>query len=158
MRETSASATLLSQYHAGLEAEIALLGRLETIATRQLTAAEEGDLPALGIAIDERDEAMSALVTIEHELKPIRQELASMAESLRSIPEFEAVAALHRHAAQRVASIVSGDGRAMEALQAAERARRFAMQTLEQGESTLAAYRRVVAPSPTHAALFSRRG
>src|SRR5690349_12099166 len=111
MRETSASAALLSQYHAGLEAEIALLARLEAIATRQLIAAEQGDLPTLGIAIDERDEAMSALVTIEHELKPIRLELAAIAESLRIIPEFETVAALHRHAAQRVASIVAGDGK-----------------------------------------------
>src|SRR6185436_16897850 len=89
----AAIAALIAQYHAGLEAELALLQRLEGIAARQREASEDGDMDALGIAGDERDQAMSALVVIEHELKPIRLELVAMREELKEVPAFEAVAA-----------------------------------------------------------------
>ncbi len=149
---------LLAQYQAGLEAELALLDRLESLAGRQRDASELGNFEALGVASDERDRTMAALVTIEHELKPIRQVIAEQREALAATTAFEVVAALHRHAAQRVTAIVGTDERALAALKEAERARRFAAMTLEQGEATLAAYRRVVAPAPAHASLFSRKG
>ncbi len=149
---------LLAQYQAGLEAELSLLDRLETLATRQRDASETCNFEALGAASDERDRTMSALVVIEHELKPIRQVIAERRESLAELSAFEAVAALHRHAAQRVTAIVGTDARALAALKEAEQARRFAAMALEQGENTLAAYRRVVAPAPEHASLISRKG
>jgi len=151
-------AGLLAQYQAGLEAELSLLDRLELLATRQQEASEAGDFTALAEATDERDRTMSALVVIEHELKPIRQVIAEKRESLTELAAFESVAALHRHAAQRVTAIVGTDARALAALKQAEQARRFAAMALEQGENTLAAYRRVVAPAPAHASLFSRKG
>jgi hypothetical protein len=46
----------------------------------------------------------------------------------------------------------------LQALRNAEHARRLAAQTLEQGESTLAAYRRVVTPALESATLVNRRG
>ena len=46
----------------------------------------------------------------------------------------------------------------MAALKEAEAARRFAAQTIDAGESTLAAYRRVIAPPPTSAAIVDERG
>ena len=153
-----ALAALIAQYHAGLEAELALLDRLEGIAGRQREASETRDMDALQAATDERDRAMGVLVVIEHELKPIRLSLLEKREALTQLPEFEAVAALHQHAAARIAAILAGDSKALEALKDAEQARRFAARTIEQGESTLAAYRRVVAPALSHASLFNRRG
>ena len=159
MTQAAASTSaLLSQYHAGLEAEIQLLERLETIATRQLAASEEGDLPAFGDASDERDRAMSALVTIEHELKPIRMALLEYRKALDDVHEFQDVAALHREAAAMVERIVTQDRNSLEALKEAELARRFAAQSLGQGESTLAAYRRVVAPPLGGPNLVNKKG
>lgn len=154
----SALTALIEQYRTGLEAELSLLDRLRDIATRQRIASENADFEALGIAGEQRDDIMSALVTIEHELKPIRLSLHARRDELDGEIEFEAVAALHRHAGQRVADILAGDEKALAALKDAERARRFAAKAIEQGESTLAAYRRVVAPAPSHATLFNRRG
>jgi hypothetical protein len=57
-----------------------------------------------------------------------------------------------------VERIVVEDRAALDALKQAEQARRFAAQSLEQGESTLAAYRRVVAPNLPGASLVNRKG
>jgi hypothetical protein len=46
----------------------------------------------------------------------------------------------------------------LAALRDAEQARRFAAQAVERGESTLAAYRRVVAPRQEGARIVNRRG
>lgn len=151
-------AALIAQYRSGLEAEIALLDRLHAVAARQVEASQASDLTGFMAASDERDSTMSALVTIEHELKPIRSELARYAQSVQRAPEFDHLNALHREAATRVRTILAGDEQAVIALSEAERARRTAAQTLEQGESTLAGYRRVVAPGPGQAALLNKRG
>ena len=57
-----------------------------------------------------------------------------------------------------VAKILGEDRTTLDALADAERARRLAAQTIEAGEATLAAYRRVILPSPGSAGLVSRRG
>ena len=53
---------------------------------------------------------------------------------------------------------MNSDQESLEALKEAERARRFVARALEQGESTLAAYRRVVSPTLTGATLVNRKG
>ena|SRR5687767_2318597 len=55
-----------------------------------------------------------------------------------------------------IATVVDRDS--VEALKEAEQARRVAAQSIQQGESTLAAYRRVVSPGLTPATLVNRRG
>jgi hypothetical protein len=54
--------------------------------------------------------------------------------------------------------VLTVDEGSLEALKEAELARRVAAQALEQGESTLAAYRRVVTPTLKSATLVNRRG
>ncbi len=149
---------LLAQYQAGLEAELRLLTRLEALAERQEHASSASDLDAFHEAADQRDRVMDGLLSVEHELVPVRRSLLEHRQALNGTPAFEAVAALHRHTAQRVAAIVAGDERTMESLRHAEQARRGALQALEQGEQTLAAYRRVIAPAPETSAIFNRRG
>jgi hypothetical protein len=148
----------VAQYRAGLEAEMTLLHRLEVLATRQRETSEQGDLEALAVVSDQRDRVMAGLVTIEHELKPIRMALLEHRKKLDAIPDFQEVATLHREAAEMVDRIVSSDRVALDKLKEAELARRFAAQSLGQGESTLAAYRRVVAPPLSGASLVSRKG
>jgi hypothetical protein len=148
----------VAQYRAGLEAEMALLHQLEALSADQRRASLERNFEALTAINDTRDGTLANLVTIEHELKPIRQRLAEQQYRLAHHPEFRDVARLHRQAAELVAVIVSTDRESLAALQEAEEARREASAALEKGESTLAAYRRVIAPALANATLLNRRG
>jgi hypothetical protein len=85
-------------------------------------------------------------------------QLAEARTTLHDDAAFQAVAALHQRAADLVARIVTTDSRSLQALKDAEDARRFAAEAMEKGESTLAAYRRVVAPPLDGARIVNRRG
>lgn len=149
---------LVAHYRAGLEAEMTLLHRLESLATQQRETSEQGDLDGLASVSDQRDLVMAGLVRIEHELKPVRTLLLEYRRALDDIVEFRDVAALHQTAALLIERIVTDDRSSLDALKQAEHARRFAAQSIEQGESTLAAYRRVVSPPMSGAALVNRKG
>jgi len=149
---------LVAHYRAGLEAEMTLLRRLQVLATEQRQLSEQGDLEALAAATDRRDRVTAGLVRIGHELKPVRTRLMQNRPALDRLREFQVVAALHQSAATLVERIVIEDRASLDALKQAEQARRFAAQSLEQGESTLAAYRRVVAPTLPGASLVNRKG
>ena len=149
---------LMEQYRAGLEAEMVLLHRLERVADRQRVASQEADLHSLNLVTDDRDRLMANLVRIEHELKPVRLMLLDRHAEIGELPEFKELIALHRDAAALVTAIVGYDRDSLGALQEAELARRFAARALEQGEYTLAAYRRVVSPPLTAATLVNRKG
>lgn len=149
---------LVAEYRAGLEAEMALLHRLEGIALQQRAASRAGDLEALGSVTDARQRLMANLVRIEHGLRPIRLSLLQRRREMDTSPEFQELTALHKAAASLVSTIVNSDQDSLEALKEAERARRFVARALEQGESTLAAYRRVVSPTLAGATLVNRKG
>jgi hypothetical protein len=149
---------LVAHYRAGLEAEMTLLQRLQVLAAEQRELSEQGNLEALSLVSDQRDRVTAGLVQIEHELKPVRSTLLQHRRALDEIREFQSVAALHQSAATLVERIVVEDRASLDALKHAEQARRFAAQSLEQGESTLAAYRRVVSPTLPGASLLNRKG
>lgn len=149
---------LVTQYRAGLDAELALLHRLEALAARQREATQKGDLEALALVTDERDRLMAGIVTIEHEMKPLRLRLLERRDDLEGSREFTELAVMHKNAATLVSTIVASDQESLAALKEAELARRFAARALEQGESTLAAYRRVVAPHLKGSTLVNRKG
>jgi hypothetical protein len=151
-------AALVAEYSAGLDVELRLLKRLQELAAQQREATQTGDLTMLGTITDVRDTVMANLVTLEHQLKPIRLVIADHCEQLADDARFQDVARRHREAAAHVASILSWDRDSLDALKEAELARSFAARALEQGESTLAAYRRVVAPRVSGATLFNRKG
>lgn len=151
-------ALLVTEYRAGLEAEMALLRRIDVLSQEQREITSAGGLDALVSITEERDRLMAALVQIEHGLKPIRTKLADARALVGHAAEFREVAALHREAADLAEAILTSDRHSMDALNAAELARRSAARALEQGESTLAAYRRVVTPSLTSPTLVNRRG
>jgi hypothetical protein len=149
---------IIAQYRAGLDAEMALLHRLEALSQRQREVTTSRDVAALEQVTDQRGRVMANLVAIEHELRPIRLILLEHREALRGNAEFEQVSALHKEAAALVTAIVSSDRESLGALKEAELARRFATRAVEQGESTLAAYRRVVLPPLAGATLVNRKG
>jgi hypothetical protein len=148
----------LALYGPGLEAEVALLHQLQRLALAQRDALDGQATDLLSRITQERDRIMAALVTIEENLRTTRQELAANREAVAGMDGFAEIAQLHRTAADLVATIVHSDQDTQQALQEAEVARRFAADTLNVAGSTLAAYRRVVAPPVTGVGLVDRRG
>lgn len=139
-------AAAISGYHAGLEAEMSLLERLQHLAARQHDALLAGDIPLLAEIGDERESVIAGLVEVEHQIKPLRAMLASGLDRAAALPGFNDVVALHRSAGRLVSNIMSADRGTIESLREAEGRRRLAAQAVEKGATTLAAYRRVVAP------------
>lgn len=155
-RDEAASA--IAAYGAGLEAELALLRQLQRLAALQHEALAGSKLDLLPPIGDERERLMASLVEVEHQIKPLRQALAAARDQASATPGFDDIVALHRAAGQLVSTILSADQETTQALRDAEVARRFAAQAIEQGETTLAAYRRVIAPPLAGAALVDRHG
>lgn len=149
---------LVTQYRAGLEAEIALLQRLAALAEREREVTASGSLVALNEISDARDGVMASLVAVEAQLTSVRRILVDTRERLAGSEAFEELTALHKEAADLASSIMTADVHSMASLREAELARRFAQESIDQGESTLAAYRRVVNPPLKNATLVNRRG
>jgi hypothetical protein len=79
---------LIDEYRLGLEAEIAILRQLEEVADQQHAASEARDVEALGRAADERDRLMAALVTVEQQIRPVRQSLTEVKHQVRDLPGY----------------------------------------------------------------------
>ena len=150
--------SMLAEYRAGLDAELALLRKLDALAARQHALSVAGDLAALPGIHDARDAVMTNLVSVEHGLRPLRARLAERRQMLQPLKEFRSVAALHAEAAAMVTRIIASDQESLAALQEAEHARRAAAAAMEKGETTLQAYRRVIAPGAAHASIVNKRG
>ena len=151
-------ARLIEQYRAGIVAELNLLRQLAEVSARQHDVSRRGDFVTLHDATDAREGLMRSLVMIEEGLRGVRQSLTDHREIASKLPGFDEVAALHAEAAQMVGTILSKDQESLSALADAELARRSAFANIERGESTLAAYRRVLAPPVASATLLNRRG
>lgn len=149
---------LIEEYRAGLDAEMHLLHQLADVSLRQQRVTEDGDFAAFSDAADDRDRLMQGLVTIEAGLRHVRADLVAHRERAMQLPGFEEVVAQHRAAAHLVSGILASDQQSLSSLAGAELARRSAVAGLERGETTLAAYRRVLTPPLASATLVSRRG
>jgi hypothetical protein len=158
MTQLSDLVPLVGQYRAGLDAEMNILRRLDALAREQQSAVHAGELLRLPPLVEERDRLMATLVSVEAGLRPVRMRLATAMAQLTDVIEFQEVKRLHREAADLASNILRADHGSLDALREAEFARRANAQTLEQCESTLAAYRRVSLPSPAPATLMDRRG
>jgi hypothetical protein len=150
-------AALLDQYRAGLEAEISLLTHLEGVAARQQAASKASNFTQFGQISDERDRVMAGLVTIEDQLKQLRHALSDGRDETKRLAGYDEVVELRRTCVALVTKILETDKDSMNALAAAEMARRDVARALEHGETTLEAYRRVAA-TPPEATLVNRRG
>ncbi len=149
---------LLEQYRAGIEAEVNLLQQLAGVARHQREVSKESDFVAFRSVADNRDDLMRSLVALEENLREVRQTLTQHREQARAIPGYDAVAHRHLEAVRLVNAILSTDQESMSALADAELARRSAVVSLERGETTLAAYRRVLSPPIANASLVDKLG
>lgn len=152
------AARLLEEYRAGIEAELTLLHQLADVARSQREVTAAGDFQAFNRVADRRDAIMRSLVTIEEGLRTIRHALTTHRDVAVRVEGYDDVVARHREATALVNQILSTDQQSMAALADAELARRSAMASLERGETTLAAYRRVLAPPAGNARLVDKIG
>ena len=149
---------LLEQYRSGIEAELSLLQQLSGVARRQREVTQDADFEAFRGVADNRDDIMRGLVALEENLREVRQVLTSHRERARAIPGYDAVAQRHLEAVRLVNAILATDQQSMSALADAELARRSAVVGIERGETTLAAYRRVLSPPIANASLVDKIG
>jgi hypothetical protein len=155
---TADLATVLADYRTGLDAELQLLAQLDTVASRQHALPHPpgaDDLTALGA---ERERCLAALLALEQRLIPLRQHIASHLDDARRQPGFAGVSDRHRRAGEIVARIMQLDAESLDALERADQDRRAAAQSIEAGEATLAAYRRILQQPQPSAGLFTQRG
>lgn len=148
----------LAAYASGLDAELELLRQLQNLSIVQQQATTWSAVEQLPRIADERDRLMAALVHLESQIAKSRRLLAEHRVLAATLPGFDAVVTLHRTAGTIVNAIMNADRETMAALREAEIARRTASQAIEAGEHTLAAYRRVIAPSVSGPSLVDRHG
>ena len=148
----------LEQYRSGLETAVSLLRRLAGVAHRQREGTASRNFEQLAAESDERDELTRALVAIEPSLQQVKAALAKDPQAVSRMPGYADVVALKQAAAELVSMILKTDEESMHALADAELARRAAEASLECGEATLAAYRRVLNPKLAGASLLNLRG
>jgi hypothetical protein len=148
----------LTIYGPGLEAELVLLRQLKALALEQHAHSDLHDVKHLTAVTQERERIMAALVKIEAELRPAREALAQHREQATTLEAYAGIAELHKLASELVATIIHKDQDTVHALQDAEVARRLASQTVGTAGSTMAAYRRVLAPPLFGSSLVNRRG
>jgi hypothetical protein len=151
-------AHLLEEYRAGLEAEITLLRQLEAIASRQREVSETRNFDHLAVESDLRGRLTRTLVTIENGVRQVREQLKASRANVSGLDAFRHVTELRHTATEMVNRILTTDRESMKALGDAELARRAAVASLERGETTLSAYRKVIAPPLSSSALLDRRG
>jgi hypothetical protein len=154
---TGSLSTLLAQYQAGLEAEMVILHKLQATSGLQREAATAHYIAALNRASDERDTLMASLVNIEDQIREVRKTLTARRKEARPLPGYRDAVELQSRALTLVSQILKTDEESSEALAQAELARRDAARAVEQGETTLSAYRRVMS-APAGATLVDRRG
>ena len=151
-------ATALADYRTGLDAELQLLQVLEALAMRQRALPHPpaaDDLTTLGI---ERERHLAALLALEERLLPLRQQIMTSLPEARQLPGFAGVADRHKRVGELVALIMRLDTESLDILKRADQDRRAAAQSLETGEATLAAYRRILEQPRPSAGLFTQRG
>ena len=151
-------ADALQQYRTGLDTAVSLLRRLASVASRQREGTTSRNFERLAAEADTRDELTRALVAIEPSLREVKAILAKDPGAVSRLPGYTEVAALKQMASDLVAVILKTDEESMHALADAELARRAAVASLECGEATLAAYRRVLNPPLAGASLLNLRG
>jgi hypothetical protein len=152
-------ADAIAEYRAGLQTGIELLRQLQGIADRQQQGSQQRDFTQLACEADTRTRLTNALVALEPGLVGVRARLMALpTAALHARQDYGEVLALRKVAADLVAAILRSDETSMRALADAELAHRAARATLERGEATLAAYRRVLVPPAGSASLVDVRG
>ena len=155
---TADLAILLADYRTGLDAELQVLSGLEDTAIRQRALPGHPAPEELTALAQVRQQQLAALAGLEQQLLPLRQRLAADVDAARELPGFAGVVERHRRVQDLIASINRMDDESLEVLRQAEEERRATAHSLDTGEATLAAYRRLLQQPQPSAGLFTQRG
>ena len=148
----------LDEFRRGLEAELALLRQLRAVAGQQRAVSDGHDFDRFQAVSDERDRLTRSLLAVEQDLAVTRATIGGLRDEASGIPMYGTILALRQVSTDLINEILACDQDAMKALADAELARRAALASLERGDITLAAYRRVLAPPTSNANLLDSRG
>ncbi len=146
----------LAQYRAGLEAELQLLRQLAALSAAAQRPEPWSPPQAVALA-DDRDRVIASISSIEHGLTPLREVLTAAAPTGHGTARLNVIADLHLKARELLARIAASDRHTIELLMEARRARQ-GVEDAGNGDATLHAYRRVVAPPLEGARIVDRRG
>jgi hypothetical protein len=122
---------LVEQYRAGLDAQLMLLHRLQAVALEQRRVTQTGSAGEVHATVEDRARVLGALVTVEQELKGLRELVAAAREDLAGLPAFQELADLHKEAADLVADIINLDRDSIESLEEGEQTRRIAAESFD---------------------------
>jgi hypothetical protein len=153
---TSDLAGTLDVYRRGLEAQIALLETLVAAAGAQQDACQRVDAAALLDASLIRQKTMDALFELEASQRPVRDHLVQNLAAVQRLQGFAAVSALHRKGQVCLAELDTRDQSTIANLQQSDASRRASALTLDAGEATLAAYRRILSVQSRSSIVDSR--
>lgn len=149
---------LLATYAAGMDVQLDLLRQLEAAAGREQASLATPALCAPADILTERDRVMAQLLAVEPRHAELRQLLVTHLAAVQQRPAFAAVAARHREAERLAAAILATDRQSLATLEAGAAERRTLAHHLETGSTTLAAYRRALAPPPAPASILYEQG
>lgn len=155
---SAALATLLVEYRQDLEVQITLLERLLETAHDQYAASVPGGAHELAKACEERARVMRTLLEVERRQGERRDVLYRNIDVVGRFNGFSNVSALHRRAAQSVSDIEAIDNRTRERLSREQALRSATVHTLDAGETTLAAYRKVLTSGHEVSSLVDQHG
>jgi hypothetical protein len=145
-------------YTAGLDAEIALLQQLETLAAEQRAVCGRNELLPLGLLATRRAALMHELAAVEARIAPLRGRLQTDLEQALRTPGYPAVETRRQEAQTLIYRLLAADRKLLTDLETSLESRRRESHDLDTGNATLAAYRRVVEPTLASAGLFDQRG
>lgn len=155
---TAELATVLADYRTGLDTELQILSALEDTAIRQRALPHRASAEDLGALAGIRQQQLTALHTLDQHLLPLRQRITADLDAARQLPGFAGIIERHHRMQTLIASITRLDDESLEVLKQAEEERRAAAHSLDTGEATLAAYRRLLQQPQPSAGLFTQRG
>lgn len=148
----------LADYKAGLTEQVHLLHGLLRAAQDQFAASTSGVAHELAKASEERARIMSTLMALEHDQRGHRDTLHRHLDAVRLLDGFSEVSALHRVAEECVGRIHEQDASTRERLAREQALRTATAHTLDAGETTLAAYRKVLTSGGERSALVDQHG
>jgi len=149
----------LTAYTAGLDAELEILRQVESLAHNQRAMFARAEIVDLAGIATRRAELMHQLAAVEAKLEPWRTRIVANLTTARRSAAFPAAESRGQDVQVLVRRLMDHDRRLLTDLEVTLEARRREAHDLETGGATLAAYRRVVAPSLAQAGgLVDSRG
>ena len=145
-------------YTAGLDAQMAVLAEVEALAAEQRAAWSRNELLPLGALATRRAALMHQLNDLEARIAPLHDRLRTDLERALRTPGYGVVEARRQEARALIYRLMAADRKLLTDLETSLESRRVESHTIDTGNATLAAYRRVVVPTLASAGLFDQRG